>query len=130
MGTHPLDGMDNGLDGCVRFDIHAIGSGAVLEIRSCERFGDQGDLDPLFVLVQVRDGEGGAVDCDGAFGDHPFHVESRETDADAVFVRCGHAENGPYAVDVTLDLVSIETVSHAEGAFEVDAWSMCRWWFS
>ncbi len=116
--------MNNCLDHRVGLDVEVIPHRFVAQGGSVEGFGDEGDFDPVLVGagigVEVGDGQGDAVDGDGALGDHPLHHGGVEPDADSIAVGGIDRDDCADAVDVALDLVPVEGVADAEGVFEVD----------
>lgn len=70
-------------------------------------------------MVDVGEGEGDAVDADGALGRHELHKGGREPDRDAPLGGGLDPADGAEAVDVSLDEVSTEAVADLEGAFEI-----------
>jgi hypothetical protein len=103
----------------IEFQVDGGARGNGLDIGMQEGIGDDGDVKAVF--FDVKDGEAGAVEGDGAFFDHemaefPGEFEAKEPAA-VVFPFLGAGGDG---VDVALDDMTVETAIDRHAAFEVD----------
>lgn len=102
----------------VEFEVYQLAGAGLGEVGLPAGVGD--DPDGEIFGSYFGDGEGDAVDGDGAFGDNVLGEIRREFDFEAVVGPDGApVEDGRCAIDVALDEVAAEAAGGGEGALEI-----------